>query len=180
MVGFARLALRSPAVRRVAAAVAVLAGLSAIASPALADIAPAMRASWVQPVALTEESTTPPSVPLRALISLSGQSMQVYLGDELVQTFKVSTGRQGYGTPAGAYQPIRLAAKWYSRKYDNAPMPWSVFFHGGYAIHGTTDIRHLGKPASHGCVRLHPDNAKTFFSMVKKSGQDNTTITIVR
>jgi len=55
-----------------------------------------------------------------------------------------------------------------------------VFFHGGYAIHGTTDIRRLGKPASHGCVRLHPDNAKIFFQMVKDFGMENTLITVVR
>ena len=108
------------------------------------------------------------------------ETLRFLLGDRLVETFKVSTGRMGYGTPAGAYQAQWLAAKWRSKKYHNAPMPWSVFFHGGYAIHGTTDIRHLGRPASHGCVRLHPDNAKKFFSLVMKNGRDNTTITIVR
>jgi lipoprotein-anchoring transpeptidase ErfK/SrfK len=69
---------------------------------------------------------------------------------------------------------------WRSRKYNNAPMPWAIFFHGGYAIHGTTDLRNLGRPASHGCVRLHPANAKAFFALVQKSGKDNTTISIVR
>ena len=59
-------------------------------------------------------------------------------------------------------------------------MPWSVFFHGGYAIHGTTDIRHLGRVASHGCIRLHPDNAKLFFRLVQANGRDNTVITVVR
>ena len=59
-------------------------------------------------------------------------------------------------------------------------MPWSVFFHGGYAIHGTTDVWHLGHPASHGCIRLKPDNAKIFYTLVLKNGSDNTTITITR
>jgi lipoprotein-anchoring transpeptidase ErfK/SrfK len=59
---------------------------------------------------------------------------------------------------------------WYSRKYDMSPMPNSIFFKGGYAIHGTGYIKWLGTPASHGCVRLHPDNAKTLFSLVKDNG----------
>ncbi len=183
MMGVAEFFARGRSMRRIAAGLVIL-GLPVSAAvgvvPARADIAPAMRASWVAPVALTEASTTPPSVPLRALVDISEQSMQVYLGDKLVEVFKVSTGRMGYGTPAGDYQALWMASMWRSKKYHNAPMPWSVFFHGGYAIHGTTDIHHLGRPASHGCVRLHPDNAKRFYSLVMKSGRDNTTISIVR
>jgi len=59
-------------------------------------------------------------------------------------------------------------------------MPWSVFFYKGYAIHGTTEIKRLGRPASHGCVRLHPDNAKVFFELVKSKGLDSTLISVVR
>jgi lipoprotein-anchoring transpeptidase ErfK/SrfK len=59
-------------------------------------------------------------------------------------------------------------------------MPWSVFFHGGYAVHGTTDLRRLGRPASHGCVRLDPKNAKVFYKLVDASGRENTLISIVR
>ena len=59
-------------------------------------------------------------------------------------------------------------------------MPWAVFFNGGYAVHGTTDVRNLGRPASHGCIRLHPDNAKTFFRMVQSSGKESTLISVVR
>jgi lipoprotein-anchoring transpeptidase ErfK/SrfK len=55
-----------------------------------------------------------------------------------------------------------------------------VFFHGGYAIPGTTEVRRLGRPASHGCIRLHPDNAKVFYTLVLKNGRENTTITITR
>lgn len=150
------------------------------AGSAHAEFDPAMRMSWVQPVMLTEETSAPPGLPLAAVIDLSDQTMNVYLGDKLVETFKVSSGRQGYGTPPGHYQPEWLAAKWRSRKYHYAPMPWSVFFHGGYAIHGTTEVRHLGRPASHGCIRLHPDNAHAFYTLVQKIGRDNTTITIVR
>ena len=73
----------------------------------------------------------------------------------------------GYRTPNGTYKPQRLARKWFSRKYDWSPMPYSIFFDGGYAIHGSYEISHLGRPASHGCVRLHPDNAALLFALVK-------------
>ena len=73
--------------------------------------------------------------------------------------WKVSTARSGYYTPRGTFGVTRTAKVYYSRKYDNSPMPNSVFFHGGYAIHGTGYIKNLGRPASHGCVRLHPQNA---------------------
>ena len=83
-------------------------------------------------------------------------------------------------TPVGRYKAEWLSRYHRSRKYDNAPMPWAVFFYGGYAVHGTTEIKRLGRPASHGCVRLHPENAKIFFSLVKKVGMPNTLITVVR
>ena len=68
----------------------------------------------------------------------------------------VSTGRWGYSTPNGSYRPQRLERKWFSRKYDWSPMPYSIFFDGGYAIHGSYEVSHLGRPASHGCIRLSP------------------------
>jgi len=106
--------------------------------------------------------------------------MTVYVDERLAYTFLVSTARRGYITPVGEYQALWLSPRHRSRKYDNAPMPWSVFFHGGYAIHGTTDLRHLGRPASHGCVRLHPDNAKIFFNLVKELGKQNTQIAVTK
>ena len=69
---------------------------------------------------------------------------------------------------------------WYSRKYDDAPMPHSVFFHGGYAVHATDAIRRLGRPASHGCIRLHSDDASDFYTLVETVGPANTSIVIVR
>ena len=69
--------------------------------------------------------------------------------------------------PNGTYRPERLARQWYSRKYDWSPMPYSIFFHGGYAIHGSYEISHLGRPASHGCIRLQPKNAAVLFSIVQ-------------
>jgi hypothetical protein len=84
----------------------------------------------------------------------------------------VSTARWGYRTPNGTYRPERLARKWFSRKYDWSPMPWSIFFDGGYAIHGSYEISHLGRPASHGCIRLHPNNARILFELVQQHVKD--------
>ena len=89
----------------------------------------------------------------------------------------VSTARWGYRTPNGSYRPQRLARKWFSRKYDWSPMPYSIFFDGGYAIHGSYEISHLGRPASHGCIRLHPQNAALLFALVKER-MDDTRIVV--
>lgn len=117
---------------------------------------------------------------LEATINLSEQRMYVFRNGLMIHNWPVSTARRGYVTPVGTYRPIRLERMWYSRKYDWSPMPHSVFFKGGYAIHGTEYIKSLGRPASHGCVRLHPDNARALFSMVQQAGSKNTSIRIVR
>lgn len=108
------------------------------------------------------------------VVDISDQIMNVRVDGELVHIFAVSTGRKGYATPPGAYGVQRMHKKYFSRKYDNAPMPYSIFFHGGYAIHGTTDIKRLGQVASHGCVRLHPEDARELYALVKDVGADNT------
>ena len=155
-------------------------GLTAIAFMALA--APALAepmAPMVQQAALTVPTdVVPPEIVAR--IDISDQTMSVYIDDILTNVFRVSTARSGYVTPVGKYAPEWITKFHRSKKYHNSPMPWSVFFHGGYAIHGTTDLKRLGKPASHGCVRLHPDNAKIFFQLVKDFGMENTLITVVR
>ncbi len=115
---------------------------------------------------------------LVAKIDLSSQTMRVYVNGALRHSWKVSTGRRGYRTPTGVFRPKWLARMHYSRKYNNAPMPHSIFFYGGYAIHGTYEIRRLGRPASHGCVRLHPRNARRLFALVKTFGRRNTRIVI--
>ncbi|MGZ5827258.1 MAG: L,D-transpeptidase [Xanthobacteraceae bacterium] len=93
-------------------------------------------------------------------------------------TYLISTGRRPYGTPNGTYRPQRMERMWYSKKYYNSPMPYSIFFDGGYAIHGTNYIHQLGGPASHGCVRLHPSNAAVLYGMVKREGMARTRIVI--
>lgn len=93
--------------------------------------------------------------------------------------WKVSTARKGFRTPVGFFQPYLIKTMHYSSKYNNSPMPHSIFFLDGYAIHGTTDLKRLGQPASHGCIRLHPQNARWLFQLVKEYGKDNTYIEIV-
>jgi lipoprotein-anchoring transpeptidase ErfK/SrfK len=129
------------------------------------------------PASVVEPKPQPSSIVAR--VDLSGQLMTVYVDNALVHTFPVSTGRGRYRTPTGRWNAAWLSPKHRSRKYNNAPMPWSVFFYNGYAVHGTTEIKSLGQPSSHGCVRLHPDNAKTFYTLVKNIGLDNTLIAIV-
>jgi len=92
--------------------------------------------------------------------------------------FTVSTGRAGYGTPSGTYHPERLERTWFSKEYYNSPMPHSIFFRGGFAIHGSYEINQLGGPASHGCIRLHPDNAATLYALVQQQGMEATTIVV--
>ena len=115
-----------------------------------------------------------------ARVSLGTQTMEVLVDGRPAFQWKVSTGRKGYSTPTGAFKPTRMHKMWYSRKYDDAPMPHSVFFHGGYAVHATDAVRRLGRPASHGCVRLHPDDAADFYKLVETFGPANTSIVIVK
>ncbi len=112
-------------------------------------------------------------------IDISQQHMKVFKGDNLINKWRVSTARKGYETPVGNYQPQLIQKMHYSRLYHNSPMPYSIFYHGNYAIHGTSAVSKLGKKASHGCVRLHTKNAKKLYSLVRKYGKDNTFINIV-
>src|SRR5215470_1270916 len=106
------------------------------------------------------------------------QRMTVLVDGQPRHAWPVSTGRAGFGTPSGTFAPQRLARRWFSRRYYNSPMPYSIFFHRGYAIHGSYEIRRLGGPASHGCVRLHPIHAAALFALVQKYGSGNTRIVI--
>ena len=131
-------------------------------------------------VIATALSTAVPAYAAKVVahIDLSSQRMTVKLNGKPQYKWRVSTGRLGYSTPTGTFRPQRLERSWYSRKYDMAPMPHSIFFHRGYAIHGTTSIRRLGRRASHGCVRLHPSNAAKLYSLVRRHGMGNTRVVI--
>ena len=111
-------------------------------------------------------------------VSKSRQTMYVYVDGYLEHEWPVSTARDGYSTPSGTYHPTGLDPYHRSRLYHNAPMPYAIFFHGGYAIHGSYDIDNLGYPASHGCIRLHPDDAAELYGLVRDS--DETSIVISR
>ncbi|SIQ15918.1 L,D-transpeptidase catalytic domain [Rhizobium sp. RU20A] len=115
---------------------------------------------------------------LVAKISLSSQTMTVTQNGVVTYRWKVSTARKGYVTPQGAWKAKWLSRNHRSRKYNNAPMPYAVFYNGGYAVHATFDLKRLGRPASHGCVRLHPDHAATFFSLARQNGLANTRIVV--
>ena len=115
-----------------------------------------------------------------AQINLSSQRMHVYVNGKPAYTWKVSTARPGYRTPTGTYKPYSLVRYHRSTIYNGSPMPYSIFFKGGYAIHGSYETKHLGRPASHGCVRLHPSNAARLYALVQRYGKSNTTIRIIR
>lgn len=102
-------------------------------------------------------------------IDLSSQRMTVNSSSGSY-VWPVSTARSGYVTPRGSYRPYSLQRMHYSRKYHMSPMPHSIFFRGGYAIHGTYATSQLGSPASHGCIRLAPGNAAALFAMVQREG----------
>lgn len=111
-------------------------------------------------------------------ISLARQSMNVNVDGTHYATWPISTGRQGYGTPSGTFRPQSMHKMHYSRRYNMTPMPYSIFFYHGFAIHGTSEVRNLGRPASHGCIRLSPQNARMLYGLVSRHGMKNTTIAI--
>ena len=93
--------------------------------------------------------------------------MTVYLDGAPTYTWPVSTARKGKITPTGTFRGQSLSRHHRSSLYNNAPMPYAIFFRGNYAIHGTNQISRLGRPASAGCVRLHPDHAAVLFNLAK-------------
>jgi len=113
-----------------------------------------------------------------ATINLSSQRMNVYVDGAPRYNWAVSTARRGYRTPVGTFRPTAVVRYHRSTIYSGSPMPYSIFFLRGYAIHGSYEIRDLGRPASHGCVRLHPSNAAALYSLVRQHGAGNTVIKI--
>ena len=111
-------------------------------------------------------------------IDLSTQKMTVSEDGEVLYQWAISSGRSTHRTPTGSYRAQWLDRNHRSSLYNNAPMPYSVFFRGNYAIHGTNEVRRLGNPASHGCVRLHPANAAKLFALVQRNGLRQTSIVI--
>jgi hypothetical protein len=122
------------------------------------------------------------SAAARLLIEIdkSAQRMVVTRDGERLHVWPVSTGLRNYATPSGQFTPFRMERDHFSREWDDAPMPHSIFFtRDGHAIHGTTHLRQIGRPASHGCVRLEPENARELFEMVRREGMVNTRIVLL-
>lgn len=115
---------------------------------------------------------------LVAKVDVSSQTMTVIRYGEVIYSWPVSTARKGKVTPRGTFSPKSLSRYHKSSLYNNAPMPYSIFFRGNYAVHGTNQVSRLGRPASAGCVRLHTENAAKLFSLVKKHGFKNTRIVV--
>lgn len=133
--------------------------------------------------AVTEGPLSLRADPTRVLVrvSISRQAMEVWHEGRKIYDWPVSTARPGKVTPTGTW----TGAQWLSRNhrsslYNGAPMPFAIFFNGNYAIHGTDQIKKLGRPASAGCVRLHPDHARVLFDMVRHEGKDNLKVIVVR
>jgi hypothetical protein len=105
-------------------------------------------------------------------VNLSQQRMHVVSETGATYDWPISSGRPGHRTPTGHFRPQALYKMVHSWKYNNTPMPNSIFFTGNFAIHGATAIGQLGHPASHGCVRLAPENAATLFALVSHEGAE--------
>ena len=117
---------------------------------------------------------------LVASVDISTQTMTVVHRGEVKYRWKVSTARRGKVTPAGSWTAKWLSRNHRSSRYNNAPMPWSIFYSGNYAIHGTNQTSRLGSPASAGCIRLHPDNAAVLYRLAQQEGLKNTRIVVRR
>jgi len=112
-------------------------------------------------------------------VNKATQRMTVSVDGETRYSWPVSTGMKGYATPAGSFRPFRLEEDHFSKEWDDAPMPHSIFFTpAGHAIHGSNAIRRLGSPASHGCVRISPANAAKLFALVRAEGLSNTKVVV--
>ena len=112
-------------------------------------------------------------------IDKTNQRMTVFLDGVERYEWPVSTGRAGYSTPSGTYTASSMNKIWYSKQWDNAPMPHSIFFmKDGHAIHGSLEVKNLGRPVSHGCVRISPQNAATLYALVEEYGLGNTRVVV--
>jgi hypothetical protein len=128
-------------------------------------------------VALMSVTAGAASAEIVVTIDKSSQRMTVMRDGQQLYNWPVSTGRPGYSTPSGNYTAFRMEADHFSKEWDDAPMPHSIFFTQiGHAIHGTYDSKHLGSPVSHGCVRLSPENAATLYAMVQQDGVTKTKV----
>src|ERR1044072_5589363 len=112
-------------------------------------------------------------------IDKSAQLMTVEKDGRALYQWPVSTGKAGFDPPSGKFKAFRMERDHTSKEWDDAPMPFSIFFtQKGHAIHGSLDTKNIGRPASHGCVRLPPASAEKLFALVQKDGVLNTRVTL--
>lgn len=142
------------------------------------DAAPRDTASDTKVAAAEEKPAAPAPPSVNVSIDLGSQRMTVTENGEAKYSWAISSGTSEFPTPRGTFRPQWTAKMWYSKKYDNAPMPHAVFIHGGVAIHATYHTGALGRPASHGCIRLAPGNAKTFYNMVQRHGMSRVRVAV--
>jgi lipoprotein-anchoring transpeptidase ErfK/SrfK len=169
---------------RTATAIEVPAGADVPASPVLpiARLTPdaagsASEASIAANTAAKPAAPPKPAITLHAKVDLTHQTLVVTDHGKTVGTWKISSGvSEELATPRGLFQPEWMAKLWHSRTYDDAPMPHAVFFKNGAAIHATQALGSLGRPASHGCVRLAPAHAETFYKLVQRHGLAHTRV----
>jgi hypothetical protein len=117
----------------------------------------------------------------KVLITINkvSQKMIVKVDGSTEYVWPVSTGAPSYDTPSGTFRPFRMEKEHFSKEWDDAPMPYSMFFTGeGHAIHGSYHVKSLGRRVSHGCVRLAPENAAKLYTLVENAGMSNTTIVL--
>src|SRR3954466_4440588 len=113
------------------------------------------------------------------LIDKNAQQMTVTVDGVERYHWPVSSGIPSRETPNGTFRAFRMEEDHYSKEFDDAPMPHSIFFTKiGHAIHGTDSENRLGTPASHGCVRLSKANASTLYALVQSEGVLNTTVSL--
>jgi lipoprotein-anchoring transpeptidase ErfK/SrfK len=125
------------------------------------------------------KTTNPVASTVLINIDKTRQNMTVFLDGVERYHWPVSSGRAGYSTPSGTFTPTSMNEIWYSKQWDNSPMPHAIFFmKDGHAIHGSYEVKHLGKPVSHGCVRIAPQNATVLYDLVKKNGMQNTQVVL--
>ena len=117
---------------------------------------------------------------LVAKVDIATQTMTVVHRGVVKYRWKVSTARRGKVTPTGTWSAKWLSKNHRSSRYNNAPMPYSIFYNGNYAVHGTNQVNRLGSPASAGCIRLHTQNAALLYKLAQKEGLKNTRIIVSR
>jgi lipoprotein-anchoring transpeptidase ErfK/SrfK len=150
------------------------------ASATLTDEPPAFYELPKEPAAASRPHARPaaPVVTLLLKADLTAQTLTVMEDDRVLHVWAISSGRRGYATPIGTFRPAWMARMWRSRQYDDAPMPHSIFFNKGIAFHATTAVSMLGRPASHGCLRLAPAHAAQLFALVRRHGLLGTQVVV--